>query len=527
MHRALVHSDLTKVVDTPPQPRLARLAEKVAGLRGWRRAAAGIGLGVAAAAAMPPVYALPLLLVAFPGLVWLADGARGWRGAFGAGWWFGFGFFAAGLYWICNALLVAPERYGWLVPFALVALGAGGGVFTGLVTLIVRLARARGVGRVLMLAAAWTFLEWVRGWIFTGFPWNLMGNGWAFDAAPLQLAAITGVYGLTLITVLAAAMPAVLGDAGRRRWVPVVLALALPVLAWAGGVARLAGASEAMVPGVRLALVQPNIPQSLKWDPNLAGAHLARLTALSREALAKGATHILWPESAVPWSLAQNPALRAALARVVPPGGALVTGAPRVEGTGATFRAWNSLSVIDGNGQIVATYDKFHLVPFGEYMPFRWFLPFEKLAVGPADFSAGPGPRTIEVPGAPPVGPLICYEAIFPAEATDEAHRPGWILNVTNDGWFGASSGPYQHFASARLRAVEEGLPLVRVANTGISGVVDSYGRMRARLGLGREGVVLAKLPSALAPTPYARFGNAIVLLCAAACAAAAGLCRR
>ena len=354
-----------------------------------------------------------------------------------------------------------------------------------------------------------------------------MGNSWAFDAAPLQLAAVTGVYGLSLVTVLAAAVPATLGDAGGRRWPVVALALALPALSWAAGAARLADAPESIVPGVRLALVQPNIPQSLKWDPKLASDHLARLAALSGEARVKGATLILWPESAVPWSLAQSPELRAALGRLAPPGGALVTGAPRVEGKGPTFRAWNSLAAVDPAGRIVATYDKFHLVPFGEYMPFRWLLPFEKLAVGPADFSAGPGPRTIDVPGAPPVGPLICYEAIFPGEVVDEAQRPAWLLNITNDGWFGISSGPYQHFASARLRAVEEGLPLVRVANTGISGVVDLYGRMRARLGLDREGIVLANLPRAAAPTPFARFGNLIVLLCLAVCVAAGLAWRR
>lgn len=504
-----------------PSRFFARLAWATAALRGWRRALVAIGLGVAAAAAMPPAYALPLLLVAFPGLVWLTDGAGSpWR-AFTAGWWWGFGFFVAGLYWISDALLVAPERYGWLVPFALAAIGAGGGVFTGIVTLILRLVPTRGVGRILVFAAAWTLLEWVRGWIFTGFPWNLIGTGWTFAAAPLQIAAITGVYGLTLITVLAAAMPAVLADARPQRWLPVALALALPALAWAGGALRLAAGSDAVVPGVTLALVQPDIPESLKWDPRLAVTHLSRLAELSRKGRAQGATHIIWPESAVPWSLAQSPALLRLLGSLAPPGGALVTGAPRVAGQGADFRAWNSLSVIDPEGRITATYDKFHLVPFGEYMPFRWLLPLDKLAPGPTDFSAGPGPRTIAIPGAPPAGPLICYEAIFPHEVVDESHRPGWLLNVTNDGWFGISSGPYQHFAAARMRSVEEGLPLVRVANTGISAMVDGYGRLQARLGLGREGVLMASLPASLPETPFARFGNAIVLICIAVCAAA------
>jgi apolipoprotein N-acyltransferase len=498
-----------------------RLAAGIAGATGWRRAGLGVGLGVLAAAAMPPVFALPLLWIAFPGLVWLTDGARDVRGAFLAGWYFGVGFFAAGLYWISYALLVDPERYGWLVPFAIAGLGAGLGIFTGIATLLVRLAGARGVGRVLVLAASWTLLEWLRGWILTGFPWNLIGSVWAFDAGPLQLAAVAGVYGITLITVLAAAMPAVLADQGPRRTRIVLLALLLPALSWFGGQARLTilgPAADADGP-VKLAIVQPNIPQSLKWDSGLAAQHLTRLISLSGQAAREGATHIVWPESAVPYSIGQGDAgLRQALGSAIPPGGALLTGATRIERGREDLRAWNSLVALDGAGRVVAAYDKFHLVPFGEYMPFRGFLPFDKLAVGPVDFSAGPGPRTLAIPGLPPVSPLICYEAIFPGEVADESHRPSWLLNVTNDAWFGISSGPYQHFASARIRTVEEGLPLVRAANTGISGVVDAYGRVIARLGLGEEGVIEASLPASGGVTPFARWGNGAALLCVLAC---------
>jgi apolipoprotein N-acyltransferase len=514
---------------------LGRWAAFVIDARGWRRFALGLAFGALAALAMPPTFALPLLFVALPGLVWLTDGARDWKGSFLGGWYFGIGFFAAGLYWISYALLVDPERYGWLVPFAVGGLGAGLGIFSGLATLIVWLTRVGGVGRVLMLAAVWTALEWVRGWILTGFPWNPIGHAWAFDAGPIQLAALVGVYGLSLMTVAMAAMPAVM------RTKPVIVALVVPALVWLGGQARLTIEGPAPQTDVHLAVVQPNIPQTLKWDERLAGQHVAKLLSLSRARPKpvrtnteeddtrpeppRRVTHVIWPESAIPSAIDFN-ARHSVLAEVVPPGGALITGATRIEGRGLDLKAWNSLAVMDGEGRIVTTYDKHHLVPFGEYMPLRGFLPFDKLAVGAVDFTAGPGPRTIPIPAAPPVSPLICYEAIFPGEVVDASHRPQWLLNVTNDAWFGISSGPHQHFASARLRAVEEGLPLVRAANTGISAVIDPYGRVLARLGLDEAGTIDAALPAALTKTLFANGGNLIPLGLAGLIAAAGFLAR-
>ena len=212
----------------------------------------------------------------------------------------------------------------------------------------------------------------------------------------------------------------------------------------------------------------------------------------------------------MPYLLARAPDLRRALARIVPPGGLVIAGALRATPASAQpFRVWNSLQAIDDAGRIVASYDKSRLVPFGEYVPLRSILGMAKLTVGDTDFSAGPGPRTLRLAGLPPVSPLICYEAIFPGKVADPGDRPGWLLNVTNDAWFGASSGPYQHFASARIRAIEEGVPLVRAANSGVSGVVDAYGRITARLGLGVEGVLDSALPRALPePTPFAAWGH-------------------
>ncbi len=261
--------------------------------------------------------------------------------------------------------------------------------------------------------------------------------------------------------------------------------------------------------GVRLRLVQANIAQHHKWRDDLRADHFARHVELTAAPAAAPITLVIWPETAVPYLLDREPERLAMIADLVPPGGLLITGAVRATPEGMTpFQVWNSLRVIDDGGAVVATYDKHHLVPFGEYVPFRGILTLVKLTAGAVDYSPGPGPRTLALDGLPSVSPLICYEAIFPGQVTDPDDRPGWLLNVTNDGWYGVSTGPYQHLAQARLRAVEEGLPLVRAANTGISAVVDSFGRVTASLGLAKAGVVDAALPMALPdPTPFARAG--------------------
>jgi apolipoprotein N-acyltransferase len=304
------------------------------------------------------------------------------------------------------------------------------------------------------------------------------------------------------------------------------------VLCALGGAFRVASAPEAgqaMVPGVRLRLVQANIDQRLKWEEAERVNTLRKYLALSSQPGAAPVTHIVWPETALPYFLATEPELLRIVAQVVPPGGLLLTGAVRVDPPGALpSRVWNSVHAIDARGRVVATFDKYHLVPFGEYVPLRGILPIDKITPGASDFSAGPGPATLALPGLPPASPLVCYEAIFPGAVTARGgQRPGWLLNVTNDAWFGDSAGPHQHFASARLRAVEEGLPLVRAANTGISAVIDPYGRVLASLPLGREGVLDAGLPDALAATPFARFGNAVLLVLLAAALGAIAVLRR
>ncbi len=492
---------------------MGRLASRLARLSGWRRGAVAMALGVSATAALPPLHLLPLLVVAFSGLLWLVSERIRWRTVFWTGWWFGLGHFASGLYWFAHALLTDPEKYGWLIPPVVLGVSALLALFPALAVVAARLCPPGG-GRVVGLALAWVVCEWLRGWVLTGFPWNLIAYAWAVSEAMIQVTALVGAWGLSLITVLAAAAPAILSDGGGRRWLPTGLAAALLALTWTGGAVRLAGAGNATVDGVRLRLVQANVAQHHKWNAKLREEFFARHLRLSADAGESGVTQVIWPETAIPYFIADDPARRRVIAEIVPEGGLLISGALRgASGPNDRPGVWNTLHAIDAGGRVVGTYDKAHLVPFGEYVPLRRLLPITKLTEGTLDFSAGPGPRTLTLPGLPPVSPLICYEAIFPDAVTDPKTPPQWLLNVTNDAWFGPSSGPYQHFASARFRAVEQGIPLVRVANTGISGVVDAHGRVTARLGLNTQGRIDAALPVAVAGrTLYARYGEATLV---------------
>ena len=496
---------------------LQRWSLRVVALSGWRRYGLAALLGALAAASLPPVDLTPVLLVSFGGLVWLADGNRNRRAAFALGWWFGVGFFAAGLYWIGVALTVDWAQFWWLFPIAEIAIPAGLAVFTGLALWLSdvasRLFRLSGTGRVGALALSWVMLEYVRGHVFTGFPWNLIGYAWSGgfpgSTAMLQITSVTGIYGLSFLTVLIAALPSRLGAPSGARLTPAAAALAL--LAGLGGFGawRLAAHPQVDVPGVTLRLVQPSIPMTLFNNSNALAADFQRLLGLTREPGFDKVSAVIWAESMGPPFLHRDAAARAALTQAVPPHGIIITGTLRSDPAPAPMtHFWNSLAVVDRAGQILATYDKHHLVPFGEYVPFRSILPINKITPGTVDFSAGPGPRTIDLPNLPPVSPLICYEAIFPEQVVQPGTRPQWLLNITDDAWFGFTSGPFQHFAISRVRTVEQGLPLVRDGNNGISAVVDPLGRVVARLGLDDVGVLDAPLPKALPPTLYARFGD-------------------
>ena len=499
---------------------LARVAAGLAALRGWRRYASAAALGAATAGALPPHHALPLLVVGFTGLLWLTPPTLRIRTRFATGWWFGLGFFAVGLYWLANALLIDAARFGWLVPFTVLGLPAVLALFTG--AALAALSNAiTGTGALALgLALAWTAAEWARGHVLTGFPWNLVGYAWMAELAIAQAASLVGVYGLSFLTVAIGAAPAALADRAaspvRRFGPPAAAAIMLVGLAqW--GAARLEAHPLAFEPGIALRVVQANVPQTLKWRDDFRAAALARHLDMSAAPGAPPATHLIWPETAVPYYLADDLERRRAVAGLIRPGGLVLTGVVRAFETAPqrlTLR--NSVIAIDAASNVVATYDKFHLVPFGEYLPLRALLaPFgiDKIVYGPVDFSSGAGPVTLTVPGLPPFSPLVCYEAIFPGRVVDrEAARPAWLLNVSNDGWYGNSAGPHQHLAMARMRTIEEGLPLVRAANTGITAIVGPLGQVVRSLGYGQQGAVESGLPKSIQSTTYSRFGDRILV---------------
>ena len=508
----------------------ARVLAHLAARRGWRAPVTAAAFGAFAAAALPPLHLVPVLLVSFPALVVLVGSRPTIGGAFLAAWAWGFGHFVAGLYWISNALLTEAERFAWLVPLAVPAISALLALFIAVPAVLACRFFPEGWPRMLALAGLWTGGELARGVVLTGFPWNLLGTVWAFGAFPVQGAAWIGTHGLSALTVILACLPIL----PRRS----ALAAGGGLIA-AGVVAGLVRLWPEEPPAgpVAIRIVQGNIAQAHKWRDELRAAHFRRYLQLTAAvpgpAEGEGPVVVVWPETASPYFLASDETARAFAGGALSEGAVLIAGTVRLERSaaeGVPLRIWNSLVAIAPDGSLLGVYDKHHLVPFGEYVPLRSILPIETVVPGNIDFSAGPGPATLRLPeglGVPPLSPLICYEVIFPGRVTERGVRPAWLLNLTNDAWFGVSSGPYQHLAAARMRAVEEGLPLVRAANTGVSAVFDSRGRTVARLGLNRTGVIAAPLPAAGERTPFARFGLVLPAFVAVLCCAVAVLAKR
>ncbi|MCS7268796.1 MAG: apolipoprotein N-acyltransferase [Geminicoccaceae bacterium] len=460
-------------------------------------------LGAGATLALPPFHVLPALL-AFS--VWLAllHAAPDLRAAALRGFAFGLGWHLSGLWWIGIAFFTDAERFGALAVPAVLGLAALNALFPAAAALLARIRPFRSpLAAALALALSWSVTDGLREKILLGFTWNPLAVVWTPFPAFLQPAAWIGAEGLSLLTAAIAILPgaALLERGAAPRPGPLLAAL---LLACSGlfGLLRLAFLEVAPSPGTHVRIVQGNIAQHHKWDPQLRARWLERHLELSALPAHAPLDLVVWPESAVPYLLEREPRVRELLGRVAPEDGYLITGGDRIELSAEPPIASNSVFVLDATGTIRARYDKVDLVPFGEYLPWRAVLErlgLEKLTQGSFDFVPGPGRRTLRLPGAPSFGPLVCYEAIFPGRAIDPADRPAWLLNVTNDAWFGTSPGPFQHAAMARLRAVEEGLPLVRAANTGISYVVDAAGRLVAELPLNATGVLDAALPG---PTP-------------------------
>jgi len=483
------------------------------------RAAPGLvaaGAGALAAAGQAPFGLWAGTLVGLAGLSLLVAAAPSGRAAARLGWLGGTGYFAAALFWIVEPFLVDPARHGWMAPFALALMAMGLALFWGGAAALAHGLGRGAAGRAGAFAVTLAAAELLRGHVLTGFPWAHPGHVW-IDTPVAQLAALIGASGLTLATLAAAALPVAAWHAGPHRAPQARRALhaagaaaavaALTAAAWGWGAHRLAQPLPPRDAPVTLRLVQPNAPQHLKWRRDLAHVFLERKLDLTRRPAETPPDLIVWPETAIPWLLDDA-------APILPTLAAAARGAPLALGVqrDENGRYFNSLAVLDPTGAPIALYDKHHLVPFGEYIPFADLLagvPLPGLA-GQAllGYTPGPGPALIDLGPLGRVRPLICYEAIFPAYAA-LPERPDWVLQITNDAWFGRLSGPWQHLALARFRAIEQGLPLARAANTGVSAVIDPRGQLTAALGLGRTGTVDAALPAALPPTPFARTGEA------------------
>ncbi|UQR63598.1 apolipoprotein N-acyltransferase [Bradyrhizobium sp. C-145] len=511
-----------------PLQRLRQIALAIILSWGWKRAVIAMAAGALSVLALAPFNLFPVLFVTFPVLVWLIDGAGGGRyggvpAAALTGYWFGLGYFVPGLYWIGYAFFVEADVFAWLTPFAVLGLPAYLSIFTAIGFALARLLWTKNATRVVALAASLTISEWLRGHALTGFPWNAFGYALSEPLPLAQTASLIGLWGMTFLTVAIFASPATLFDRApdrRLQWRAPAAAIVLLIVMGIFGAIRLSLHPTTMVAGAKLRLMQPNLQQDAKFNYAAKAEVMKKYLALSDRASGpqstgvRDATILIWPESAFPFFLTREADAMAEIADLLPKGTVLITGSVRApdlpRGTPIT-RAYNSIYVIDHDGSVLAVYDKLHLVPFGEFLPYQGLmekLGFEQLTRVRGGFIPGTVRHALPVASAPPALPLICYEAIFPGEVGGRSERPGWIVNLTNDGWFGISTGPYQHLEQARMRAIELGLPLVRSANTGISAVIDPVGRTIASLGLGIEGILDAGLPAAIPPTIYARVGD-------------------
>jgi apolipoprotein N-acyltransferase len=489
---------------------LARAGAFVRALSGWRRFGFAFAAGAVSALGFAPFNLFPALLIGFAALVLLIDnacaGAKPVKTAASLGWAFGFGQFLVGLHWIGYAFMVDAEAHAWQIPFVAVLFPGGLALFqTATAVAAAKLWRS-GPARLFLFTALYGLAEWLRGHILTGFPWNLPAYGWGASLAVLQITALIGAYGLSLLTILFGAVLAEL-FAEKPQWkLPAIMA-GLFVAIWLGGAVRLALVPVHNMPGVTLRLVQPNIPQAEKYQRRYVVRNWRRLVELSR---APGnASVIVWPEAAPPFLLEEQPLALAAIGSLTAKADGLITGGLRREYLpGEEVRYSNSLFVFGRKGVPLGVYDKSHLVPFGEYLPFEKTLNalgLEKLTGIDGSFTPGEGRKTFTLPGAGVLTPLICYEILFPGEVVGD-RRPDWIVNITDDSWFGPWAGPRQHLLVARVRAIEEGIPVARAANTGISAIIDPFGRVVKSLKLGEMGTLDGPLPAAIAPTPFSRF---------------------
>ncbi|WP_428675101.1 apolipoprotein N-acyltransferase [Roseibium sp.] len=500
---------------------------------GWQRRILCVICGAVTAFALPPYNLAPVLLITFPCLVWLLDGAlepgrggarRRVTAGFFLGWLFGFGYFLSGLWWIGAAFLVEADRFAWLMPFAVLAMPVGLALFTGLGVGLAALFWTDQFRRILLLAACLALTDWLRGHVLTGFPWNAFGYGISGSLPLSQTASLVGIYGLTFLVVAISGMPAVLADSRpfRSRVAATASAAAALAAIFVFGVVRI-WSLETQDTALDIRIVQPSVEQKDKWRPELKEEIFQTLLDMTEAPLGGNARVgqqrlVIWPESAVPFLLSLEPGALFRISKVLNEKTELVTGANRAEPGPDGPLYFNSVYVLGPDGAARGIYDKVRLVPFGEYLPLENVLDrfgITKLTGPFSGFEAGYQRRVLSTSEGFSFLPMICYEAIFPAPVPDKPQSPVFLLNVTNDAWFGRTPGPSQHFAQARMRAIETGLPLIRAANTGISAVVDGKGEVAGALGMFEKGVIDTRLPQGTGNTIYGNSGDVPMLVVA------------
>ena len=481
----------------------------------WQSGVISFAAGAMMALAFAPFNGWPIIFISLPLFYWLLSpthapipmpaitrGETIWRGFF-----YGYGQAMAGTWWIANSLLVDGDRFAWMIPFSVLGLSAIMAVWFVLFAWLVW--RLRAHMSPLLFALLWVMVEYLRSLGLFGFPWNLAGYISLVSLPLAQIASWVGVYGLSVWVVLVGLIPVMLTlkhHSIQLRMAMVVLLIVMIGGFYGWGMQRLRAPTQDSATIIRL--VQPNVPQAIKGTR--AGQRMA-MEALGRLSTQPGRSHqpdvVIWPETAYPQTVRDTHTLS------IPTLPLLITGAVRAEGPRAAIRIFNSVLAVNANGDILATYDKHQLVPFGEFVPLRHWLPLDKITPGAIDFSRGSGPQSLIIKGIPSFSPLVCYEVIFPWMAVaKEGARPAWLLNLTNDGWFGDSPGPHQHLAMVRMRAIEQGLPLVRVANSGVSALVDPYGRIRAQIDLNIQDVRDVVLPAPVEETFYAQHGTRVII---------------
>jgi apolipoprotein N-acyltransferase len=480
------------------------------------RYAAAFAAGALSVLAMPPVGFFPVLLLTVPAFIYLSAQTEGRRSSFFTGWAFGAGYLIFGFYWISAALFVDIKAWAWVLPFSLIVGPGIMGMYYGFVPLLCRRMRGHSAYPFIFIAF-WSMAEYARGHLFTGFPWNLPGYAWDRVLPVMQTSSLIGIYGLSLLTLFWAAAPAY-----RKQ----KIMLALAVLSFAAalflGTLRLMNNPTTPFENYTVRIVQAHIPQEQKWDNQQQWRNFEKFLDLTRAENIDGKTpdFVVWPETAVAADLALFPNISQHIGNSLGKESIAILGNLRFAKTEGKQEYFNSVAVIDSRAVVLSTYDKHHLVPFGEYIPYREHIrvrPIAQALSGVGDFTPGPGPQTLTAGKMPRFSPLICYEVIFPGAVADPNNRPDWLVNVTNDAWYGHTAGPYQHLAISRMRAVEEGLPLARAANTGISAMVDPLGRIVAEKALGDSGFIDVILPRPLAATFYSRFKDLPFLVLLAA----------